>query len=306
MSSSASFNNANGKAKVLGAFGLADHEVAFMRLLTRTQSMIAGGAALTWWAAAHDPATVVPEGQDLDVWVRVPTLDAASRFYPMVDVLDLLWETFLSGVVGFHKQTPRERAAEMRSRTDYSAQSDALMYRKAFKMIRRIQNYIHPETGRKVQLIFVRTDKIVSVLDNYDLDICRFNIHQCREELYVFNPPGAKPEDLDAMRAGQMKLFNIRDNRMDGTRRRVAKYYGRGYYFFEAKPCPTCFHVDKKKLTAEEAHRYVRSKFAEDYEASRAAAAPAPALVLYDDDEVAGEVILQPKPMKVVKPSLRE
>jgi hypothetical protein len=262
--------NSAAESVVLGAFGLAEHASELARLFGLTQSMIAGGAALTWWKASMHPlTTTVPKGQDLDIWVRVPTIPR----YPIEEILLDLYANLLCNKAGYHRQTYAERREELRARRaagEFGASSEDLMYAPAARYIRQIQNFIHPTTGRKIQLILVSKDKVTDVLDTYDLDICRFSIRaqfssasqSLDAELGCNPPPGATEAQLDDIYKGRMRLFNTKTNVKSSTLKRIEKYYGRGYHFVETVACPTCSHCGgPRKLTVGGAILFARQVF---------------------------------------------
>lgn len=320
-------NNDAGRSVVLGAFGLVEHADDLARLFEITQSMIAGGAALTWWKASMHPlTTTVPKGQDLDIWVRVPLLVPQGPRYPIEEILLDLYANLLCNKAGYHRQTPSERYAEMRARRaagEFGASSEDLMYSPAARFIRQIQNFIHPTTGRKIQLILVQgKDSVTDVLDTYDLDICRFSIRHAftrtppiKVTLVCNAPPGATEAQLDDMYNGRMRLFNTKTNVRTSTLTRIEKYYGRGFHFVESVACSTCSHCGgARRLAVGEALTFARKIFAAD-DAERIAALkstrnilPAagkptiliPAFVDRDEEESEASAPPPPKPVKKI------
>ena len=263
-----------GRDVVLGAFGLLRHADAFATVLYNTKAALFGGVALTWRKAAYAPiTTIVPEGQDIDIFVPVPTI-SNMPCYPIIPLLRGYYARVLEAA-GYHRQTGAERHAEKEERrvrgeleADYTATLPT--------RIQSVKNFYNPAINRKIQLVFCRTTSVDEFLEHTDLDICRFTVrpYGCNShDMHIVMPPGCTADSLAAMECGEMRLVNTRASLLASTLSRVSKYYNRGYTLQGSIACTHCGGAEERALTLSEALCYTQRKFLESREAALAAAA---------------------------------
>jgi hypothetical protein len=275
-----------GRAALLSTFGLEGHEKEFTRVMRETYSFLTGGAMLYWWMNdIADAAIPFPEDMDLDIWMSIPALPSSTKmpyYWPTALMLNS-YEMVLAKA-GYRRQSDEDRERELTARVTASMRrkpTGEIEYRHApaMRFIQKIVNFIHPDSGRKIQVIVVKDSSPRDITNTFDLDICKFvavpsydvlRFDHCGEveafdrdikPLLFEVKPGA-PLPMTMHLCDLTKGATYLPNRLA----RLEKYYGRGFVLeVHPEPCTTCGCKCKAKpitLTLAEAKEYVTRKLA--------------------------------------------
>ena len=184
---------------ILRTFGLNEQELA--RALHVSNAVIFGGAALTWYLGETSPRF-----QDLDIACR-PASEA------MRDLIHALFDTLLqhAGYGPPHASAPSSSAYTVNPSTQIEA----------------VYTWFNFALYRHVQLVIRKPDApSIAPTDASDLDVTRVTVVPRGTSLVPQLPPELSPSQVATRR---MHFHSLAGQNYRNLRRRLVKYYGRGF-----------------------------------------------------------------------------
>jgi len=232
---------------VLKKFGLSSE--MFSELLKVTNGIIAGGIAST--AFFGKPLN---NNQDLDVWVPIPFLSYTSSSTAIYNAplnyspgayFNLVHFAINSFLINNQKRPTPENLIKMSldeiiDRYNGVYEKDSVSYTHEYKesdlstIIRSIDTYINPWTGRRIQIIYTFNTTVDDIMKSFDFDICQFWSDGSNN--FQVNSYTTNPATLTRLCHGHAKILLDPDNinsqyQKERLENRVAKYEKRGYKF---------------------------------------------------------------------------
>jgi hypothetical protein len=185
-------------ATILTTFGLNEQELA--RALHVSNAVIFGGAALTWYLGEESPRY-----QDLDIACR-PASEAMHK------LIHALFDTLLR-----HAGYGHSRA---------NAPSNAYTVNPSTQ-IETVYTWFNYALYRHVQLVIRKPDApSIAPTDASDLDVARVTVVPRGTSLVPQLPPELSPSQVATRR---MHFHSLAGQNYQNLRRRLVKYYGRGF-----------------------------------------------------------------------------
>lgn len=227
-------------------FGLTEENTcALSECLYDMSGFIAGGAAL--YAHLGEDA---PADQDIDIWI--PTMTQRNPEYNdciKMEKYDTLRSIALSKAASACYAYDKKIVGQMKDLLVSFGYKDNNMCTKRYciehhpsgvidaydlpyhtnpefqKIVKAIHDFKHPESGRKIQVIYFYGN--ADPLNNFDLDICKVQIRPCivYDKYDWFN--ASSEEVMRSVRAREMQITNM--SYIPNLTRRIDKYWRRGF-----------------------------------------------------------------------------